>query len=162
MAARRRALLRSAREDPKLLNDPTQVTALNETEWVPVCVEHIDKLLRQVDVHYTDVQLREALVHECEMDRAFVHYSDGFHHEQACEEFADKLVAARHKELHTAEDAQYQDWCAEFFQHKYPAAAPPPAEEPKPEKKVSNWWILFVLLFAVITIVAVTHIIRGR
>ena len=44
-------------------------------------------------------------------DARWAHYSDGFHNEEACAEFADALVSARHQELHTTEE-EYDAWCA--------------------------------------------------
>jgi len=135
----------------KVLNDGSH---LNATQWAPYCEQHIAKVLKSVDMAYTDVQLHEALTRECWMDKEFVHYADGFHKEDACEEFSQELVLLRHKELHQG-DGDYHAWCLKFYEHKWPAPAKeaPPAP-PAVKPMVSYWWVVFVLLAAGLTILA--------
>ena len=149
-------------EEPvKLLNDPAHVTALNATEWVPLCEKHVDKLLKTVDHAYTDVQLLPALKRECDMDATFTHYQDGFHDEDACETFAKELLLLRHKEIHVGE-SDYSEWCHKYFEHKWPTPVEEPAPPPEVKKPmVSYWWVLFVVLAAVLAVIAARTLMKS-
>lgn len=124
----------------------------SKDQFMPKCLAHVQEVVATVDRHYTDAQLESVLQHECQLSKEFpASHSSNFHSHEACMEFASKLADARMKELETGETAQYEQFCAEYYEHaatgtpvaanvdkkEAPKAAPPakkPASKPEPAK----------------------------
>jgi len=136
----------------------------SEGEFLPRCKAHVQELVATIDAHYTDVQLKTVLTHECQLSQEFPHtHPSNFESHEACLKFADKLTEARMKELETGETGQYETFCKDYYKeavvsdgYKAPPAGPEhePAKKAEPEKKKSFAGhivpgILFLLLSAV-------------
>jgi len=91
-------------------------------EWrffKPRCVDHMKRVLRRIDLSYTDEQLRTVLEHECVLDNDFPQTrEDGFEHNRACKAYADDLTAARDEELATGKTDGYAEFCKNYYVHK--------------------------------------------
>jgi len=85
----------------------------------PRCVEHMRRVLRRIDLSYTDEQLRTVLEHECMLENDFpTTREDGFEHNRACKAYADDLSAARDEELSTGKTNGYDVFCKNYYVHK--------------------------------------------
>lgn len=90
----------------------------SKEEFMPKCLAHVEDLVHTVDKHYTDAQLESVLQQECQLSKEFPNtHSSNFHTHEACMEFATKLSDARMKELETGETKQYEEFCADYYQH---------------------------------------------
>merc|ERR1719498_2342346 len=90
----------------------------SKEEFMPKCLAHVKELVHTVDRHYTDAQLESVLQQECQLSKEFPNtHSSNFHTHEACMEFATKLSDARMKELETGETKQYEEFCADYYEH---------------------------------------------
>merc|ERR1719473_479100 len=71
-----------------------------------------------IDKSYTDEQVEEVLLHECDLARQYPESrKSGFKSHEACERFAKKLAKARGEEVRTGNTAQYEEFCKEYHHH---------------------------------------------
>merc|ERR1719473_1704960 len=90
----------------------------SKEEFMPKCLAHVKELVHTVDRHYTDAQLETVLKNECQQSKEFPNtHSSNFHTHEACMEFATKLSDARMKELESGETKQYEEFCADYYEH---------------------------------------------
>lgn len=128
--------------------------------WKPGCMAHTKRVVRRVDLSYTDIQLESLLENECWMEQSFPNtYEDGFDHKKACKKFASDLVCARNQELKSGSCEGYEDFCQSYYLHKggcIGECEEKKAEEVKEGPKVlSGWWqtnapMLILLLIVVV------------
>lgn len=87
--------------------------------YLPACLAHVKKVVSAVDRSYTDIQLETVLKQECWLDKKFPKsQEDGFEHQKACLDFAERLVRARATELETGSVAGYEKFCELYYEHK--------------------------------------------
>merc|ERR1719473_919145 len=87
--------------------------------FLPQCLDHVDRLIAEVDAAYTDAQLESVLQAECVRGEEFPHTAKtGFDEASSCKEFATKLAEARMKELETGSKVGYEEWCEAYFVEK--------------------------------------------
>mmetsp|Transcript_81873 Transcript_81873/g.162595 ORF Transcript_81873/g.162595 Transcript_81873/m.162595 type:complete len:255 (-) Transcript_81873:44-808(-) len=84
----------------------------------PACVAHTRKLIRTIDLAYTDAQLRTVLENECSMDKMFVSVETGFGDDDACKRFAKLLSDARDMELKDGSVDGYHEFCEHYYVFK--------------------------------------------
>lgn len=144
---------------------------------VSSCASHLGSLIRRLDRHYTDAQLRTVLVNFCitsEEYSSLPGFQDGFRSQKACETFAKNLVEARDAELAGEEGAEsgYTGLCRSYLGIKRRVKLPAPKkkkvhtkerayevaeersqprEEPKMTAQVgSRWWLLGWIVLSVL------------
>jgi len=90
--------------------------------FLPACISHSHRIMRRVDLSYTDEQLHTVLVNECGYERTFPNtYEDGWDHQKACKDYADDLTHARDMELanpDTCGTCGYKAFCTKYYLHK--------------------------------------------
>lgn len=87
--------------------------------YLPGCLAHVKNLVSALDRSYTDVQLETVLKQDCELEKEFPQsQEDGFEHQEACLQFAERLVKARDTELETGSVKGYEEFCQLYYIHK--------------------------------------------
>jgi len=131
-------------------------------EFEPMCAAHAEKLIKMVDMAYTDEQLETVVLNECISYKEFPHsdvFPTSFKQHDACKDFAGKLAKARDEELRSGKKKGYEKFCAGYFQHhggELPRKArAEPKPEPKPEPKESGVSMTFVIISVVACVVIV-------
>lgn len=104
-------------------------------EWLPKCIRHVKALVLDLDRSYTDQQLKYALETDCELDKQFTVYEDGFHNKSACTKFAELLVIAREADLKYDTDEGYKGFCSDYYLHK---GGDVPEEKEKVEAEIKE------------------------
>mmetsp|Transcript_64249 Transcript_64249/g.101897 ORF Transcript_64249/g.101897 Transcript_64249/m.101897 type:complete len:219 (+) Transcript_64249:62-718(+) len=116
-------------------------------EFTPKCLAHVKELVNAIDHTYTDAQLKNVLLQECQLSKEFPHsHSSNFQSHDACIKFAGKLSDARIRELDTGKTEQYKEFCTDYYNHaaiegqrpaleeqELPKAASAPANKTKPD-----------------------------
>lgn len=127
--------------------------------WLPGCMAHTKRVVRRVDLSYTDIQLESLLENECWMEQSFPNtYEDGYDHKKACKKFAGDLVCARNQELKSGSCEGYEDFCQSYYLHKGGCIGEcekeKKAEEVKAEpKEISGWKSTAPMLILLLIIV---------
>jgi hypothetical protein len=132
-------------------------------DFLPQCLLHSKKLIHAIDRSYTDVQIVPTLDSICLLEHYFPHArEDGFDERTACHEFAEELAAARDEELNTGDRRAFNNFCHNFYGHKYGGQQEDKeleitvTEAPKPEKPKEkglsgmNWILIILVIIAVI------------
>eukprot|EP00403_Amphidinium_massartii_P017947 CAMPEP_0178418814 /NCGR_PEP_ID=MMETSP0689_2-20121128/25284_1 /TAXON_ID=160604 /ORGANISM="Amphidinium massartii, Strain CS-259" /LENGTH=213 /DNA_ID=CAMNT_0020040223 /DNA_START=55 /DNA_END=696 /DNA_ORIENTATION=- len=105
--------------------------------FVPLCVNHSQSLVRQLDRSYTDVKLTQVLEHECWLKETFPasHPGHGFPTNVSCLLFAQKLTEARDLDIVNNTPSGYVNFCKDYYDltmkgncTKGPVMLPPTAE----------------------------------
>merc|ERR1719379_3184595 len=120
-----------------------------------------------IDEKYSDEQIEEVLLHECDLARQYPESrKSGFKSHEACKVFAKKLAKARAEEVKTGNTEQYEEFCKEYHHHlKHDPEVPhgskwrpkdgyvtPESRKPPPERPVrdqaclaqSSWYAIFL------------------
>merc|ERR1719399_2461113 len=100
-----------------------------KVDFMTVCLRHVEGLVQTLDQSYTDEHLGDVLHSTCIHEKDFpLSQHDGFKHKQACDEFADLLVAARDENLKDGTISGYNKFCDGYYEHKFGKAEPKKAE----------------------------------
>lgn len=87
-------------------------------EFEPLCLAHVQRLLKTLDSSYTDSQLEHILIHECGLVKEFPSvYSHGYKSHEACQSFSRKLLDARMLELKSGSIEGEKEFCAAYHAH---------------------------------------------
>lgn len=105
-----------------LMSQGSNATLPKFDRFLPACISHSHRIMRRVDLSYTDEQLHTVLVNECGYERTFPNtYEDGWDHQKACKDYADDLTHARDMELanpDTCGTCGYKAFCTKYYLHK--------------------------------------------
>merc|ERR1719235_124534 len=90
-------------------------------EWMNHCIDYTHDLCASIDRGNTDLQLLPLLKEQCELEKEFPGvYEDGFKTKDACEDFAERLVLARDRELRNEVvegKRHYEGFCEHYYAH---------------------------------------------
>merc|ERR1719313_341055 len=116
-------------------------------DFMPDCLRHVEALVQNLDQSYTDEHLSDVLHSTCIHEKEFpLTQSDGFKHKQACDEFADVLVAARDENLKDGTISGYTKFCERYYEHISGHAEPVKAESHLERKEEGNkWWPIVIV-----------------
>lgn len=128
-----------------LMSQGSNATLPKFDRFLPACISHSHRIMRRVDLSYTDEQLHTVLMNECGYERTFPNtFEDGWDHQKACKDYADDLTHARDMELanpDTCGTCGYKAFCTKYYLHKGGSIdgkkleKEAVKEEPKKEKK---------------------------
>merc|ERR1719171_1367066 len=115
-----------------------------KVDFMTDCLRHVEGLIQTLDQSYTDEHLGDVLHSTCIHEKDFpLSQHDGFKHKQACDEFADLLVAARDENLKDGTISGYNKFCDGYYEHKFGKAEPKKAESDA--KKAKNHILVLVV-----------------
>lgn len=105
-----------------LMSQGSNATLPKFDRFLPACISHSQRIMRRVDLSYTDEQLHTVLINECGYERSFPNtFEDGWNHQKACKDYADDLCHARDVELanpKTCATCGYKSFCTKYYLHK--------------------------------------------
>jgi len=105
-----------------LMSQGSNATLPKFDRFLPACISHSHRLMRRIDLSYTDEQLHTVLINECGYERSFPNtFEDGWNHQKACKDYADDLTHARDMELanpKTCGTCGYNAFCTNYYLHK--------------------------------------------
>lgn len=104
-----------------LMSQGSNATLPKFDRFLPACISHSQRIMRRVDLSYTDEQLHTVLINECGYERSFPNtFEDGWNHQKACKDYADDLCHARDVELAhgTCATCGYKAFCTKYYLHK--------------------------------------------
>merc|ERR1719231_1633103 len=114
-----------------------------KVDFMTVCLRHVEGLVQTLDQSYTDEHLGDVLHSTCIHEKDFpLTQSDGFEHKQACDEFANLLVAARDENLKDGTISGYNHFCDRYYEHINGDKEPKRAESHKSGAKESRGLVL--------------------
>jgi len=92
---------------------------LSETEFIPRCVAHVEKVLKMISVTYGSEKLQEVVTSECLQNDDFpLAHADAFNKKQACQNVVDDLGKVRDEELKSGSRKQYFNFCNGYVRNK--------------------------------------------
>lgn len=105
-----------------LMSQGSNATLPKFDRFLPACISHSHRIMRRVDLSYTDEQLHTVLINECGYESSFPNtFEDGWSHQKACKDYADDLTHARDMELanpDTCGTCGYKAFCTKYYLHK--------------------------------------------
>jgi hypothetical protein len=102
-------------------------TPLSETEFIPRCVAHAEKVLKMISATYGADKLQEIVSSQCLQNDDFpLAHVDAFNKKQACQNVVDDLTKIQDQELKTRSRKQYFNFCNGYVRNKDSDGLPAP------------------------------------
>lgn len=131
--------------------------------WLVKCLAHTKKVIRDIDISHTDMQIAQTVEQECWLELEFPKTSnDGFKTKESCHDFAARLACAREEELNTGSKHGYEAFCRDYYAHKYPAKNQALAVGPSILERPSLIPGKLLIVLALAAVLACVALVAGR
>lgn len=92
---------------------------LSETDFMPQCLAHVQKVIKMIGVTYGQEKLQEVVGDECLQNEDYpLANADSFNKKQACQSLVEDLTRLRDQEVKTGSHKGYFDFCRRYVQNK--------------------------------------------
>lgn len=94
-------------------------TELSQTDFMPRCLAHVEKVIKMINVAYGNEQLQQVVADECLQNEDYpMAHADSFNKKQACQSLVDDLAKLRDQELKTGSRKGYFNFCSTYVHNK--------------------------------------------
>ncbi|CAD7973979.1 unnamed protein product [Amoebophrya sp. A25] len=132
--------------------------APDPSSFMVKCIADLKHVTAKIDHSYTDVQMLDALGHECDFNHEMpLVFEDGFKTTMSCRHFAKELTKARWEYLEKGSDKGYVTVCKNYWQSAHAKPFLPKVHRPPGPTQLQWWWALLIFLSGVFAVYLVNR-----